>query len=444
MSNTIINTNVGALNSHRALMGVGLRKARASERLSTGQRINRAADNAVGLAISEEMRAQIRGLDQAERNSQDGVNLIKVADGAMQEMQGITQRIRELTVQAANDTLDQNDRNAIQLEIDALIEELETIIERTEFNGIPLFDYGLGEITEGGTVSVTITKTEICQRFGEFWRNRDWNFLPNGDPRPTDNLPPGWPNWSAWDNGGGAGSCRLCSPNSDMGSAGHLCPICTQTSGSMANEVPPMNITLAERTQILRYWIATQPDLAHIPITPPAVDLADMLTTTHQECGTSWIVEYEIEIELGGQHQGVIIQNGANFSERFLIPLPNFNTMLGEDIAGALVLLINSSDDIALGTHQEITDRLYDIDLAIQELSKHRAIVGASQNRLHHSINNVQAASENTSAAKSRIRDADMAQEMMNLTKTNVLQQAAASMLAQANQTIQRALELLY
>ena len=117
MSNAVINTNILAMNSHRALTNVGVRQARSSERLSTGFRINRAADDAAGLAISEKMRAQVRGLNQAQRNSQDGISLIQVAEGALQEMHNIAQRMRELIVQAANDTLDFHDRNSIGLEI---------------------------------------------------------------------------------------------------------------------------------------------------------------------------------------------------------------------------------------------------------------------------------------------------------------------------------------
>jgi flagellin len=140
MSNTIINTNVLALNSHRALTGVGGTVAKSSERLSSGMRINRAADDAAGLAISEKMRSQIRGLDQATRNSQDGISLIQTAEGALQESQNMLQKMRELTVQASNDTNTAEDRDKIAGEIDELIDEIDSTAEKTEFNTKKLID----------------------------------------------------------------------------------------------------------------------------------------------------------------------------------------------------------------------------------------------------------------------------------------------------------------
>lgn len=139
----VIKTNVSALTSHRALRSVSNSQSRSSERLSTGLRINRASDDAAGLAISEKMRSQIRGLDQATTNAQDGISLVQTAEGAMQESQAILQRMRELAVQAGNDTLEDTDRDKIQEEISLLIEELDAISTRTEFNGRTLLDGSL-------------------------------------------------------------------------------------------------------------------------------------------------------------------------------------------------------------------------------------------------------------------------------------------------------------
>ena len=309
MSNTVINTNVTALNSHRALKNVGNRQSRSSERLSTGQRINRASDDAAGLSISEKMRSQIRGLDQATRNSQDGISLIQTAEGAMQEIQDITQRIRELAVQAANDTLVEEDRTSIASEVNNLANELGDIIQRTAFNGTQLL-----------------------------------------------------------------------------------------TGGDALN-----------------------------------------------------------------------IQNGAMSGQNLEIATPDFVTMgAGED--NALSSLINAlgggtgtatADDLAagagaFGSHGNISgsalggaiiagasNTIHAIDRALTNISTQRSNLGALQNRLEHTISNLQIASENTSAAESRIRDTDMAREMMQLTQANVLQQAATSMLAQANQSPQGVLQLL-
>jgi len=298
MSNTVINTNVTALNSHRALTNVGNRQARSSERLSTGQRINRASDDAAGLSISEKMRSQIRGLDQAARNSQDGISLIQTAEGALQEVQDITQRLRELTVQAANDTLAEEDRNAIGTEMSQLASELHNIVDRTAFNGITLLSGGTG----------------------------------TGAP----------------------------------------------TSGT------------------------------------------------------------------------VNIQNGANSSQNLEIDLPDFVDTAG-DLRGMISALGVDANGVAtvadaqtaIEDHAAANTMLDTIDAALTEISSQRSNLGALQNRLEHTISNLNIASENTSASESRIRDTDMAREMMQLTQANVLQQAATSMLAQANQSPQGVLQLL-
>jgi len=148
MSSTIINTNVLALNSHRSLKNVGNTQSKASARLSSGLRINNAADDAAGLAISEKMRAQIRGLDQASRNSQDGISMIQTAEGGLTEIGNMTQRIRELTVQAANDSNQTQDVSKIHLEITALLAEIDKTSTRVEFNKKKLLG---GSYASGGT-----------------------------------------------------------------------------------------------------------------------------------------------------------------------------------------------------------------------------------------------------------------------------------------------------
>jgi len=327
MSNTIINTNVMALNSHRALSNVGNRQAVSSERLSTGMRINRAADDAAGLSISEKMRSQIRGLDQASRNSQDGISLIQTAEGALQEVQDITQRIRELTVQAANDTLVTEDRNAIQTEVSQLVTELGNIIERTSFNGQALL---------AGETDATDN--------------------PTGPANGTINI----------------------------------------QNGSNSNE----RLTI------------TVPDFRNDP--------------NDDEY-------YELVTGAGGVDNLYRADSGQL---RHLM-----NMLASADSVGDADEDNNVS--LNLGSHERATATLTLVDDALREISSNRSDLGALQNRLEHTINNLNIASENTSAAESRIRDTDMAREMMQLTQANVLQQAATSMLAQANQSPQGVLQLL-
>ena len=451
MSNAVINTNISAMNSHRALTRVGVRQARSSERLSTGLRINRAADDAAGLSISEKMRAQIRGLNQAQRNSQDGISLIQVAEGALQEMHDIAQRMRELTVQASNDTLDFQDRNAIALEISALTEELSNTIDRTEFNGIPLLDHGTTGATSGTSETIVMTRGDFCRDFSRFWRSwSGWNEFT------VDGQDPIWHD-GYWDLRP-ENECS-CSGGAAEGDIPSSCPMCVPNTlhpprnfdwnnfGWMHADFMEEGFTYL-RDMIFDDWLETRPELQNRPDIVTSLrnyyafwdPWDDWWNSDSWDCTMEWTIV--IDSDVGGHH-GLHIQTGANANESLLIPLPNFNIFVDEDVAGPLVRLINSFEDLALETHIDITAKLDDIDLAIGELSETRAALGATQNRLEHTINNLQIASENTSAAESRIRDTDMAKEMMRLTISNVLQQAATSMLAQANQAPQTVLQLL-
>ena len=274
----IINNNIPAMNTHRQ-MGINQGAMQNSmEKLSSGMRINRAGDDAAGLSISEKMRAQINGLDQASRNSQDGISLIQTAEGALDESHSILQRMREISVQAANDTNQGVDRDALKNEIDALVTELDRISEATEFNEQKLLN---GDIDADGL-------------------------------------------------------------NFQIG----------------ANTGDEQSITLT---------------------------IADMSASA-----------------------------------------------LGDGV-----------DSLEIDTHENAQSAIDNIDSAIQAVSDQRSELGAIQNRLEHTISNLDNASENLSAAESRIRDVDMASEMMEMTKSNILSQASQSMLAQANQQPQAVLQLL-
>jgi flagellin len=266
-----INHNIAALNTYNKLNSASNAQSKSMEKLSSGLRINRAGDDAAGLAISEKMRGQVRGLDQASRNAQDGISLIQTAEGALNETHDILQRMRELSVQGANDTNTSADRSEIQKEITQLTEEIDRIANTTEFN--------------------------------------------------TQNLV------------GGAFSGRF--------------------------------------------------------------------------------------------------QIGANASQTITLTIASMGS------AGLGVSAVGVTNNAAANT--SITK----IDAAISRVSSERSKLGAMQNRLEHTINNLSASSENLTAAESRIRDVDMAKEMMNQTKNSILGQAAQAMLAQANQQPQGVLQLL-
>jgi len=515
MSNTVINTNVMALNSHRALTNVGIRQARASERLSTGMRINRAADDAAGLAISEKMRAQIRGLDQAERNSQDGISLVQVAEGALQEIQDITQRMRELTVQAANDTLDVQDREAIQLELEQLAEEISTIIERTEFNGIPLL-----ETNAPGAVNVfdlSTARDSDIQSIMDFWTAgtpplmtgtqfeaalEDVFFAAGINPAPPaadrwDELIDGglWNETAvniltaavpapataaevtaAWDTFAADWTPTIIPESTDIFDGDQLGLANMDSIRSFVADpanFTPANAATAITSALVDAGVMTAADAATViggPPTPAELqalmtqvfdnglwnedfhsDLMNLAVTgTPPAAVTAWNTLENNFMESNAVAPDLVneifIQNGANAEQRLVLTLPNFN-MVG--VGGPLVNLVNEFLDpsspagFEMGEHEDITVRLNDLDAALNEISTYRANLGAAQNRLEHTINNLQIASENTTAAESRIRDTDMAREMMAHTQANILQQAATSMLAQANQAPQAVLQLL-
>ena len=275
----IINHNMNAMNAHRNMGVNNNNAAKAMEKLSSGLRINRAGDDAAGLAISEKMRGQIRGLDQASRNAQDGISLIQTAEGALNETTNILQRMRELSVQAANDTNATTDRVAIKTELTALHSEISRIAETTKFNGKGVINSGASQVS-------------------------------------------------------------------------------------------------------------------------------------------------------------LNIQVGANSGEGIKITLANMN-------ASAIGVASSLVSDIGDGTAGNANKLTTAIDNALVKVSTQRAKFGAIQNRLEHTIKNVDNTSENLQAAESRVRDVDMAKEMMNYSKNNILNQAAQSMLAQANQQPQNVLNLL-
>jgi len=267
-----INNNLMAMNTHRQLGAANSMGARSMEKLSSGSRINRAGDDAAGLSISEKMRAQVRGLNQASRNAQDGISMIQTAEGALSETHAILQRMRELTVQAANDTNVSVDRTAIKNEIDTLVSEIGRIATSTTFNEQKLLDGGLS---------------------------------------------------------------------------------------------------------------------------------------------------------------GAVFQIGADKGVSMSVKIATMT---------AAKLSVNA---LAVKTHLDAASALAKVDAAIKTVSAERSKLGANQNRLEHTIKNLDNASENIQASESRIRDVDMAKEMMEFTKNNILQQAAQAMLAQANQAPQGVLQLL-
>lgn len=362
-----INNNIMALNAHRQLGINQTAGAKSMERLSSGMRINRAGDDAAGLAISEKMRGQIRGLKQASRNAQDGISLIQTAEGNLNETHSILQRMRELAVQASNDTNDTIvDRKAIKDELDQLVGELDRIKDTAQFNTKKLLDGSLNSSIDNVGTGLTVDA--------------------------------------------GFSDIRI-------------------TGASAGN----YSITVADDTKIT-VSDGTNSQTIDIGAAPTGFDTKEV---TFGSMGISLVVNSQIEnisadngfdVVAGGS---ISLMIGANEGE-------NMTISISEMGAGALNI-----DSLTVDTAANAEAAVTAINEAINTVSAERSKLGAYQNRLEHTIANLGTSAENLQAAEARIRDLDMAEEIMAFTKNNILQQAATAMLAQANMAPQSVLQLL-
>ncbi len=358
-----INHNIAALNTYRQLTTNTNNTSKSLEKLSSGLRINRAGDDAAGLAISETMRSQIRGLDQAARNANDGISLIQTAEGALNETHSILQRMKELAVQSSNDTNTDANRGEIQKEINELAKEITRISTDTEFNTQKLLNGTFGS-------QVDVAGSDVLEDGAV-----DGFSYSGGLAEGTYAL-----------TGNGDGTYTITVDGTDY------------TSNAVATgEAGTLNFGGLISIQV------------NDTIADDALD--------------------GLEIEITGADAKFHI--GANAGQNIGLSIGNMNAeTLG---VGSLDLTTQENADAAITT----------IDAAIDKVSAQRANLGAMQNRLEHTVNNLGTTSENLSASESRIRDVDMAREMMEFTKNNILSQASQAMLAQANMQPQSVLQLL-
>ncbi len=383
----IINHNMSAINTYRQLTTNNSNNAKSLEKLSSGLRINRAGDDAAGLAISEKMRGQIRGLDQAQRNAQDSISLIQTAEGALNETHSILQRMRELAVQASNDTNSTTDRDEIQKEINQLTDEIDRIANTTEFNTQKLLN---GD--KKGLVAAEDAKAEI-----ELNTKADIEI-------------------SAV-TASAAASATIIITRTNSSSTGFAGTDFTigDPSTTGATTADGATITLTNGTQVT----LTGDNLSKLAV------------------GESITISIKKRIAANNNVEDAFsMQIGANSGQNILVGM---NSMKADDIG------VRASDGKALDVsdYKNATAAIKTINNAIELVSAERSKLGAVQNRLEHTINNLGTSSENLTAAESRIRDVDMAKEMMNFQKNNILSQAAQAMLAQANQQPQGVLQLL-
>ena len=413
-----INTNVTSIMAQRQLGIQSGALSKSLERLSSGMRINKAADDAAGLAISETLKAQITGMYQANANSQDSINLIQTGEGGLNETTNILQRMRELSVQAANDTYTQSDRTKIQEEVGQLKEELTRIATTTQYNGRNLLD---------GTISQSAAQID-------------------GNVAIKQNTRVGGPNAAnvpVFDDmiaGASLTNSTTASVDTSMemkivatatagtfnlevrGSDGFLSIVADITNnGGASTNIFAGNVT---RTFTLNSGGAVQVTFGNVA--PQTVDVGDVATLQVQGLQAAVVNDQALTFQIG-QNEGQIVKFG-----------------MSEMTAKALHLEVGT----VLGTTDQDSrtqsqNMIGVIDEALRKVNVQRARMGAMQNRFEHSIANLNVAAENLASSNSRIRDTDVAAESANLTRSQILVQAGTAMLSQANASSQNALSLL-
>ena len=499
----VVQHNMQAANANRMLNVTTSAQSKSTEKLSSGYRINRAADDAAGLTISEKMRKQIRGLDQASTNAQDGVSSVQTAEGALTEVHSMLQRMNELATQAANGTNSKDsDRQAIQDEIDQLTTEIDRVSETTKFNETYLLkgeagtktinmkahDAGLkGKLTDNGDGTATFVMDTLnagdkvsiggkSYTIGSDDAEVDKWFTDNGNDVKdaatkkvtvngteytyyaakaanttagslTDGWNAGWYASAPTDKGDGTGTALSGKfDNVDAIKAevkkGATVQNGTKSVTGMNDTTPKDGVSDTDATVISKnkaYELASKELLK-------ANQIGD--TEGKAKVGTSANVDTAVDLTNGDGTFSIKVGQ-AKVANSLAFSL---HVGADADMTNKIQVNIDAMDSASLGikglnvkddSGNAATYAVDAISDAISKVSSQRSSLGAVQNRLEHTINNLDNVVENTTTAESRIRDTDMAEEMVNYSKNNILAQAGQSMLAQANQSNQGVLSLL-
>ncbi len=505
----IINTNIASLNAQRNLDRTQTGLQTSLQRLSSGLRINSAKDDAAGLAISERMTAQIRGLDQARRNANDGVSLAQVGEGALDQMGNILQRVRELAVQSANATNSTSDRAALNAEVGQLVAELQRFALSTEFNGMKLFDGTFGSATYqvGANANQTITATTTDFRTDQYGTYQIGNA--------SESYAASGPGTGAAISGVVVSSGGTVTLNGAGGSA-----TITTTTGDSARDIAAKinaqsvtGIRATARTETVLDFSASGTasiqvftsnaagvvggvsNIQTISFTVSNANTADGLTqavNAFNEVSSKTGITAKLNSDstaiiltaddgatinigattTGSASMGIILGNGTGLpvtlaantsgtvsaggqvtldSSKSYSVTTSSNAAFREGVLGSAAVAVSTTvsstlkkvSELDVSTVAKATDSLRIVDSALDAINGQRAKFGALQSRFESTIANLQTSSENLSAARSRIRDADFAFETANLTRVQILQQAGIAMLAQANALPQNVLSLL-
>lgn len=393
----VVQHNLTAMNANRQLGVTSGAQAKSAEKLSSGYKINRAGDDAAGLKISEKMRSQIRGLDKASDNAQDGISLIQTAEGALNESHSILQRMNELAVQGANDTNQSIDRDAINQELDALTEELNRISETTQFNKQNLLDGNFKDknLQVGANAKQKIAISIDCMNADALGLGKET--VRQGGNTPTKVVYNGMSfkyktSMTVGSNKTSAIAAFKKSISQKVGSAGNFIAQYDDTTGSI-------------------YYKAT-------------IDGKEKRFASATTAQKSYLAD-----------QKAIVEKAINDDFQKYV-----KTSKASATAGGNGEIRNKA---RVDDYEAANNTITYVQNAINTVSTQRSALGALQNRLEHTVANLDNVSENTQSAESRIRDTDMASEMVQYSKNNILAQAGQSMLAQANQSTQGVLSLL-
>ena len=468
----VVQHNLQAMNANRMLNITTGSQSKSAEKLSSGYRINRAADDAAGLSISEKMRKQIRGLDQASTNAEDGVSAVQTAEGALTEVHSMLQRMNELAVQASNGTNSQTDRDAIQSEIDQLTTEIDRVAETTKFNESYLLkgdadgntkkiyleahDAGLkGKLTDNGDGtatfvmnelkagdSVTIagksytvgsTKAEAEAEFTKQVKQANDKFTVNGKEITILDT------YADKTNDNAAGKYTLDDAKALI-AGGATVKFTDGTTMKVMTDATDDGVDDNDSSVISKnkaYLLASEELLKANQIgdtesNAKVTNTGDQAITLANGDGTFKIKLAQTEVA-EKLNFNLHVGSDADMTNKINV---NIETMSSSYLG---IKGLNVSDDTGVSATYAV-DAIAD---ALQKVSDQRSSLGAVQNRLEHTIANLDNVVENTTSAESRIRDVDMAEEMVEYSKNNILAQAGQSMLAQANQATQGVLSLL-
>ena len=451
----VVQHNMQAANANRMLNVTTSAQSKSTEKLSSGYRINRAADDAAGLTISEKMRKQIKGLDRASTNAEDGVSAVQTAEGALTEVHSMLQRMNELATQSANGTNSSTDRQAIQDEIDQLSTEIDRVSETTKFNETYLLK------GQNGTTD-------------KYMKAHDAGFagtLADGDKTATfsmkikagESLKIGGTDYDVYADGSGVSDLQDAVKKAGAGKKVNI----DGTEYTIVDTTAGVTVD-ATKNQLEATTIAAKIKAG----AKVKVDTADAVTAVDTTKATSISVtnatdkvkeQLKAANDIGAVDGKSTVTAGtaaADGTVEFEIQKGHatvadtlsFNLHVGADAdsTNKITVDIDAMSSAGLGikginvsTEQNATYSIDAIADAISQVSSQRSALGAVQNRLEHTINNLDNVVENTTSAESRIRDTDMAEEMVNYSKNNILAQAGQSMLAQANQSNQGVLSLL-